>query len=159
MTNDNENTISLDAHRFKALISAYGSDIGQWPADHRKWAEAYTRNNTEALNLISYEQGLDDALQDIKTNSSDAMLDPDALTRLQYKIVSEATRLPQQSDTSRQRAVMGASIQSLTACLLLCACMAAGMFSLPYLPLEAIAATESEESVALLEINPLSSWD
>lgn len=159
MTNDNEKTISLDAHRFKALISAYGSDIAQWPEDNRKWAEAYARDNTDVQNLISYEHWLDDALRDIKANSSDANLDPDAFTRLQYKIVAEATQLPQQTHASSQHAVIGASVQSLTACLLLCACLAAGMFSLPYLPLEAIAATENEESVALLEINPLSSWD
>jgi len=41
----------------------------------------------------------------------------------------------------------------------MCACLAAGMFSLPYLPLDMITTTYSEQSFAFLEINPLSSWD
>ncbi len=156
MTKDKTNTISLDMHRFKALISAYGSDIAKWPEDSRSWAQTFSRDNIEAQNLLSYEKELDEILTDVESKT----LNPEALTHLQYKIVSSSTRLPQQKNTDNQRALMGSSIQSLTACFLLCGCLAAGMLSLPYLPLDTIVvATESEQSIAFLEINLLSSWD
>lgn len=155
MTEDKTNTISLDMHRFKTLISAYGGDIAKWPEDSRSWAQTFSSDNTEAQNLLSYEKELDEVLIDIES----ATLDPEALTRLQYKIVSTATRLPQQKNTNIQRVLTGSSIQSLTACFLLFGCLAAGMLSLPYLPFDTIATIDSEQSIAFLEINPLSSWD
>ena len=159
MTDDKTNTISLDMHRFKTLVSTHGGNIAKWPKDCRDWAEIFRGDNAEAQKLLSYEKDLDQVLEDIQ----DSTLNAEAFSSLQYKIVSEATHLPQHTYSSRQRvlrsSIQSSSIQSLAACFMLCACLAAGMFSLPYLPLEMITATDSEQGIAFLEINPLSSWD
>ena len=155
MTDDKRNTISLDMHRFKTLISAHGSNIAKWPEDSRNWALAYSSDNKEAQKFISFEKELDDVLEDIHKTTIKSV----DFSSLQYKIVSEATHLPQQMYSGNQHPLMGSSIQSVAACFMLCACLAAGMFSLPYLPLDTITSTYSEQSFAFLEINPLSSWD
>lgn len=155
MTDNKTNAISLDMHRFKTLISAHGSDIAKWPEDSRNWALAYSSDNNEAQKLISFEKELDEVLVDIHNTT----LNSEDFSSLQYKIVSEATQLPQQIRSINQRLLMGSSIQSVAAGFMMCACLAAGMFSLPYLPLDMITTTYSEQSFAFLEINPLSSWD
>ena len=155
MTDEKTNAISLDMHRFKTLISAHGSNIAKWPEDSRNWALAYSSDNNEAQKFISYEKELDEVLVDIHNTT----LNSEDFSSLQYKIVSEATQLPQQMHARNQHPLMGSSIQSIAACFMMCACLAAGMFSLPYLPLDTITSTYSEQSFAFLEINPLSSWD
>ena len=60
--------------------------------DSRSWAQTFSRDNTEAQNLLSYEKELDEILTDVESKT----LNPEALTHLQYKIVSSSTRLPQQ---------------------------------------------------------------
>ena len=139
MTDDKTNTISLDMHRFKTLISAHGSNIAKWPEDSRNWALAYSSDNKEAQKFISFEKELDDVLEDIHKTT----IKSEDFSSLQYKIVSEATHLPQQMYSGNQHPLMGSSIQSVAACFMLCACLAAGMFSLPYLPLDTITSTYS----------------
>lgn len=155
MTDEKKNAVSFDMHKFKTLISAHGSDIAKWPEDSRNWGLAYSSDNNEAQKFISYEKELDDVLVDIHNTA----LNSEDFSSLQYKIVSEATRLPQQMHSSNQHPLMGSSIQSVAACLMMFVCLAAGMFSFPYLPLDTMTSTYSEQSFAFLEINPLSSWD
>lgn len=144
-----KNPISLDVHRFKSLASAYGADMEKWPEDARQWAREHADRDMPARELLDYERGLDGALGDVFSDLADA----DAFNRLREKIAFGTTALPQQAKSRML------DFRALAASIMLIASLGAGMFGSPYVPLEFDPADQTEQGLALLELDPLSSWD
>jgi hypothetical protein len=53
---------SMDAHRFRALLEAYGADLARWPEKERPRGHAFLASSNEATRWLAEERRIDDAL-------------------------------------------------------------------------------------------------
>jgi len=144
---DRENITSLSLKKFEHLVTAYGANPTRWPADRRAAALDFLRHSAEAKAIIGRESQLDQLLD---------LASPIDNKALQDKINAQIPDIKQMPYLGLfDRANM------ITATTLMAACLLAGVFSVPYLPISQWPFAELADisrEYAMLDFNLWSIW-
>ncbi len=85
-----------EQNRFEELVSVYGADFDRWPVDHRRWGEAFLKDNTGAYNILDGYLGVESALNGI------SVVEPDS--NIQARIMADYAELNRRGVDRRHRA-------------------------------------------------------
>lgn len=118
---DRQNVTSLSLKKFEHLVTAYGANPTRWPSDRRAAALDFLRQSAEAKAILGRESQLDQLLD---------LASPIDSKALQDKINAQIPNI-------RQMPYLGLFDRAnmITATTLMAACLLAGVFSVPYLPI------------------------